>query len=370
MAFQINTSKWSPSDALRQRVMGAMEREAQYRMAESKAREAARREVVTTGAMSDYQSAATAPDATRESVYNAAQTAFGRILGVDPKGAKEFAAMSAQYPKYFPTDLNTSELEAYLNANKGRNPQEVMVEWDAIQTARKQATMLRAGTIDTRKGPNGETIITSTPTIQTPRGPVAAAPIIKTVSPQSESSSGEKQRKQAIADAIQAAANIRTLVTNAGGYGPLQEAAVAWRKALQADPEIEKKVDKDKTQITASDFLNLGAALKSTSEAQRYQEMLKRGREYVNATSNYFGKQAIVKNQYGVFVDPNTLDVNPYDGKKRPPLGMHEKHWMQDAYDWTKASDEELMQYSDPDNPDTYIPAAAQAFIDKHGKKK
>ena len=239
MPLQINTSKWSPSDALKQRIMGAMEREAQYSTALLKQREQLRKEMTTTEAMKDYGDVAGSPDATREQVYSATQRAFGRILGVDPAAAKQFAAESGMYPKYFPTDTNTSELEAMLRTGKddGLDQPTILRNYDAIQKERLQSKMLAGGKLEIKKGPNGEDIIIQNRMMYNPKENAFNLPApadIKISAVPSSVAAGTKDLKSRQDNAIKAAARMRTVIEKQGGFGPLDNAAKAYTEAMKA----------------------------------------------------------------------------------------------------------------------------------------
>lgn len=375
MPLQINTSKWSPSDVLRQRIMAAMEREAQYRTTLTKQSEQARKEVITTEAMRDYQNVAGQPNASRESVYSATQQAFGRILGVDTEAAKSFAAESGIYPKFYPTDTNTSELEAYLRANQGKDQAETMKEWDRIQLVRSQAKMQQAGNMSVQMVGETPVVVQGTKYFDYKSGQfVEGVPQIKPITQPTEAGSGAKTKKSRIDNAILASANIRTLVKEAGGYAPLKEAATAYTAAIKKDPTIATKLPEDvksmdTNQLAAMFAAGLGKNAANSSEAMQYADMLKRGRDYVKATSEYFGRQAIAA-QEGVYVDPDNLDVVPLQKGAKRPLKMGEKHMLNDAVDWTKASKEDLLLHTNPDDLDNYVEAAARYLKDTYKPKK
>ena len=381
MPLQINTSKWSPSDALKQRIMGAMEREAQYSTALLKQKEAIRKETITTEAMQEYGDIAGSPTATREQVYSATQRAFGRLVGVDQKAASAFATNSALYPKYNPTDLNTSELEAMLKSGAAANMSQVDVlrNYDVIQKERSQAKMLAGGKLRVIKGPNQEDIIIQDRNMYNPKTnafDLPAPPDIKISAVPSSTGTATKDLKSRQDNAIKAAARMRTVIEKQGGFGPLDNAAKAYTEAMKKpevqkvaatipeDPEATKKLTD--TEVVDKFASAIGRQAKDTAEARAFVEMLRVGRDYVNATTDYHAQQAILAKE-GYYVDPDNLEIHELKDGKRP-LRMSEKSIMNSGMDWSKASEEDLLMYSNPDDKANYIPSAASFVIAKYKK--
>lgn len=392
MPMQINTAKWSPSDALRQRVMGAMEREAQYKNALMKQQEAMRKEIITTEAMRDYNSAVGDPTATRETVYSATQRAIGRIMGVDPEAAKNLAANAANYPKFYPTDLNTSELEAFLNANKDMDRAEAMIEWDKIQVRRKQATMTAAGPLRVMTGPNKESIIIqgkmmyNSDTNQFDR---PAPPDIKTVSPQSVSASGQKDVQKNIDEAIKSTAELTNFINERGGIDKVQDAARVFSEfksavapsgktgdQLQSEFEATPEDNKAKREALASQIVELGKKqagnkLRDPQEVAAFMDKLRVGSEYVKKRGKYYGMQGVVQ-QYGKYVDTNDLTVKDLsDGNG--PLALQGKYNLDNVEDWSKIAAEPngkamIMKHTNKRDPANLIPAAVK-YLDAALKK-
>jgi hypothetical protein len=375
MAIQINTSKWSPSDALRQRVVGAMEREAQYRTAEIRATEAARKDVVTAGAMSDYQTVAANPNATRDQVYGAAQTAFGRLLGVDMKAAKEFATMSGQYPKWNPTP--DTEIEYVLSQTKNKTPEEakaLLISYYDRIIERKQANILGAGTLTSQVGPNGVVVTTNTPVIRTPKGNVPAKPEVKVTPPQSATASGATAQQKRVADALKAVNALQALEIK-NGYGPLDEASRLWQQAVKDDPAIATALEKSVDEMSNEELLAKAKTMtKNNAQSldakgmRQYVEQLQRGRDWIKLNGDYNAAHEILNEVDGLMIDPDTHSLKSFAKGQPRALRATEKVWLNESRDWSKATEAELMQFANPDHKDRFVPSAAKEVMRRRPK--
>jgi hypothetical protein len=380
--MQINTAKWSPSDALRQRVMGAMEREAQYKNALMKQEQAMRKEVITTEAMRDYNAAAGDPNATREQVYSATQKAIGRIMGVDPEAAKNLAANSANYPKFFPTDQNKTEVEMIWEATAGMKPEERVAQIDRVLTQRKNSGLIASGgPVQVTTGPNKESVYTTPKMLYnatTGKYDIPAPPDIKTVSPQSDAASGKKALQTDVNNAIRATTALRTYINEKGGEKAVQKAAKIFNEYKSATtPEgetleelyrgFDDKSEEDKKKIAEKALVikqkKEGKETRDPAEAAAFSDAIRTGNEYEKRRSKYEGEQAVIAQQKK-YIDPITFKVMDLTDENAP-LGIQEKENLNDPAEWVKImagpnAKAKIMKHTNEKDPANLIPAAVE----------
>lgn len=379
MPFQINTSRWSPSDALKQKVMAAMERDAQYTNMLIKSQEQARKEIVTTEAMSEYRTVAADPKATRNDVYAVTQRAFGRILGVDPEGAKAFADEAALYPRYFPTDQNTTEYEdfrkAYMEANPKASALDMSNEWNNRMVTRAQSRETFVNPDQppiVTTAPNGETLITYRGRKWNQRANEGkggwenvAGPSSKLGGNQTLNAAELKDRNAIEEKATLAASKVQAMKDKMGGWDKLDMAGTLYQKALESTkgkPELADKLKSGSfsdTDLTAA-FLAMGVK-QDPERTTLLKAALKAGDEWWKALAEYHGYHAILQNRYKRYLSE---DLKAHDvAEGGAPPSMYEKRHMQWFKNWGEATTDDLATYGDPDNPAFYIPEAGKEIL-------
>jgi hypothetical protein len=360
--------------------MAALERDAQYKNAEIKVMEQAQKEMGIATATKDYRDVAGNPAATREEVYGATQRAFGRILGYDAKAAEAFAKNSEMYPKFFPTDTNVTEVEAYINdAKKKGLPESIgLMAYDEAVTSRgasiRQANTVRGGRWKRISLPNGgyefindEGKIYDYRTKQL----VDAPPELKLMAPQSYSGSRDKAVELAKGKAIEALAKLCSMQDKGGGTSKLDAANALYEKALElpANMQIpEEDLQNLKPEEIAKKYPEQSKALMSTLKIGGgsdtaalilLKEALTRGREYRDAISNLNAAQAIYKGFTGEYIKEDLASHPVTPQTLTPRAKLH----MQKYTNWKEVKNEELAIYADEEDQENYMPEAEAEFL-------